>query len=122
MDLGTFHPPSSFEEDKTLRIELLVIEDCPNSVVASNRLEAAFKLLGIDGSPAVHRVMKTRADVLGTEFSGSPTITVDGCDLFPGTPTEELSCRVYSTPLGLQGAPTIEQLTAAFAARGLGKH
>ncbi|PRB67672.1 thioredoxin family protein [Arthrobacter sp. MYb213] len=104
-----------------MRIQLLVIEDCPNSAVASNRLEAAFRSLGIDGVPVEHRVMKTRADVRGTEFAGSPTITVDGLDLFPGTPTEELSCRVYSTPLGLQGAPTIEQLTAALASRGLGK-
>lgn len=121
MDLKSIYPPSSFEEDKTLRIELLVIEDCPNSTVASNQLKSAFKALGIDAVPVVHRVMKTRAEVLGTEFAGSPTITVDGVDLFPGTPTEELSCRVYSTPLGLQGAPTIEQLTAALAARGLGR-
>lgn len=104
-----------------MRVQLLVIEDCPNSAVASNRLEAAFKLLGIDGASVVHRVMKTSADVLGTEFAGSPTITVDGLDLFPSTPTEELTCRVYSTPLGLQGAPAVEQLAAAFTARGLRK-
>ncbi|HJX78612.1 thioredoxin family protein [Glutamicibacter sp.] len=104
-----------------MRIQLLVIEDCPNSAVASNRLETALELLGIGGVLVEHRVMKTCADVRGTEFAGSPTIAVDSLDLFPGAPTEELSCRVYSTPLGLQGAPTIEQLTAAFASRGLGK-
>lgn len=39
---------------------------------------------------------------------GSPTIRVDGRDLFPGAEGGEggLRCRVYATPEGMAGAPT----------------
>jgi len=49
-------------------------------------------------------------------FHGSPSILVDGVDLFaePGAGVG-LSCRVYRTPEGLSGAPTVEQLRAALA-------
>ncbi len=44
-------------------------------------------------------------------FRGSPTVLVDGVDPFapPGTPVG-MACRVYQTPAGLAGSPTVEQL------------
>jgi hypothetical protein len=49
-------------------------------------------------------------------FAGSPTLLVDGHDLFPGTAlTTQLACRVYPTPDGLSGAPTAEALIAALS-------
>ena len=44
-------------------------------------------------------------------FHGSPSILVDGVDAFAGPDAGVgLSCRVYATPQGLTGAPTLEQL------------
>ncbi|MDU0314090.1 hypothetical protein RKE38_10375 [Phycicoccus sp. M110.8] len=56
------------------------------------------------------------ADRLG--FTGSPTILLDGTDPFP-QPGEisALSCRVYTTPDGLAGSPTVEQLADALTRR-----
>jgi hypothetical protein len=49
-------------------------------------------------------------------FHGSPSILVDGIDVFAGPDAGVgLSCRVYRTPDGPAGAPTIEQLRAALA-------
>lgn len=44
-------------------------------------------------------------------FVGSPTVLIDGIDPFarPGTAVG-MACRVYQTPAGLAGSPTVEQL------------
>jgi hypothetical protein len=48
-------------------------------------------------------------------FPGSPTIRVDGHDLFPVPEREDwrIGCRVYATPEGLRGAPTTEMFKEA---------
>lgn len=52
------------------------------------------------------------AEALG--FLGSPTILVNGRDPFAATGEPVgLACRVYETPEGLAGSPTIDQLRAA---------
>ncbi|MBM7832707.1 hypothetical protein JOE59_003412 [Agromyces cerinus] len=52
-----------------------------------------------------------------TPFAGSPTIAVDGRDLFPSKDaTDALACRVYPTPPGLAGVPTVEQVAEALRA------
>jgi hypothetical protein len=49
------------------------------------------------------------------EFRGSPTILVDGRDPFAsGDEPIGLTCRVYPTEHGTQGAPTEEQLRKVF--------
>jgi len=51
-------------------------------------------------------------------FAGSPTIYADGIDLFDGADGRgSLACRVYRTPEGLAGSPTVEQLIAAIRER-----
>ena len=52
-------------------------------------------------------------------FPGSPTIRVDGEDLFPAPEGAgyALGCRMYATPEGLRGAPTAEMMRAALARR-----
>ena len=93
-------------------VSLLYFDDCPNWKLADQRLAAI-----VIERPAVvvtrHRVETVdEAERLG--FHGSPSILVDGVDVFaePGAGVG-LSCRVYRTPDGLAGAPTMEQLRAA---------
>jgi len=48
------------------------------------------------------------------QFVGSPTVLIDGRDPFAGAEgTFGLACRVYQTPDGLAGSPTLEQLREA---------
>jgi hypothetical protein len=53
-------------------------------------------------------------------FPGSPTIRVEGEDLFPAPEREDwrLGCRVYATPDGLRGSPSAEMLREALKTKG----
>ena len=49
-------------------------------------------------------------------FRGSPTVLVDGRDVFAtGDEPVGLACRVHETPDGPLGPPTLEQLRQALA-------
>jgi hypothetical protein len=67
----------------------------------------------IDVDPVLEQV-ETPEDAERLRFVGSPTILIDGRDPFGG-PEENfgMSCRVYQTPDGLAGSPTLDQLRAA---------
>ncbi len=58
-------------------------------------------------------------------FPGSPTIRVEGRDLFPGGASDRsvwaLGCRLYPTPRGPRGAPTPEMLRVALGLAGEGR-
>lgn len=95
-------------------ITLLYFDDCPNWRVAEERL-AAIAAERADLKVTRHLV-DTLEEAERVGFHGSPSILVDGVDVFaePGAGVG-LSCRVYRTPDGLAGAPTVEQLRAALA-------
>ena len=95
-------------------IKLLYFEDCPNWKVADERL--AVIVAERPGVRVTRLLVETPAEAERVGFLGSPSIQVDGVDLFaePGSQVG-LSCRRYSTPGGHEGAPTLEQLRAALA-------
>lgn len=93
-------------------IEVIHIDECPNWRTAGAALEDAARELGIS-DPIRYRLITDRDEVATTTFSGSPTILIDGRDQFPvEEPLSELACRVFSTPDGLRGVPTHDQLVA----------
>ena len=48
------------------------------------------------------------------QFRASPTVLINGRELFlDHVSPVGLSCRVYRTPDGLAGSPTVEQLVEA---------
>lgn len=95
-------------------IALLYFDDCPNWKIADERL-AAIAAERSDLTVSRHLVdTLEEADRVG--FHGSPSILVDGVDIFAEPDAGVgLSCRVYRTPDGPAGAPTLEQLRAALA-------
>lgn len=102
-----------------MNIEVLHIEECPSWVEAGNRLREALNDSGLGETAIIYRLISTPEDAAQVPFAGSPTITIDGQDLFPsGGRTTDLACRVYPTPTGLAGLPTTEQLVDAIAAYG----
>ena len=103
-----------------MRLELLHIDECPNSDRAHERLEEALAALGRSEVKVDMRLLTTPSDIAGSGFAGSPTITIDGADIFPaGAAADELACRVYQTPQGLSGLPTVDQLIEALRNHGL---
>lgn len=63
-----------------------------------------------------HRRVETPEAAEEWSFRGSPTILIDGQDVFAeGDEPVGLSCRLYQTPDGPAGSPTVEQLRAALS-------
>ncbi len=88
--------PTYLEAEKTLR-----------EVLAQLEAEAEVRLVAVNTDEEAQRL----------RFPGSPTIRVDGRDLFPAPEREDwqLGCRVYATPEGFKGSPTAEMLKLALA-------
>ncbi len=97
----------------TLDVTVLYLASCPNWRTALERVQAAAEQTGIQVRVSTQRVDTNEdADLLG--FTGSPTILISGLDPFPpGGSVPALACRVYSTPEGLAGSPTADQLIHA---------
>lgn len=95
-------------------IALLYFDDCPNWKIADERL-AVIAVERPDLTVSRHLV-DTAQEAERVGFHGSPSILVDGVDVFAGPQDGVgLSCRVYRTPDGPAGAPTIEQLRTVLA-------
>ena len=74
-----------------MEVELLFWEGCPSHPAALAELRTA---LG-DGVEVHVREVATEEQAVAERFPGSPTIRVDGADLFPVDEPPSLSCRVY---------------------------
>ena len=99
-------------------VELLYFDDCPNWRVADRHLESLAVELG--GITVKYHTVDTPEEAVLVGFRGSPTILLDGVDPFASAadPVGGLSCRVYETPNGPAGSPTIEQLREVLTSAG----
>jgi len=97
---------------------LLYFDGCPSWQVAEVRLRDALMATGVaELIELVEVTTQEQAQRLG--FRGSPSVLVDGRDLFVEPDAAfGMMCRVYSTPDGLRGSPTTEQLVDALADAG----
>lgn len=95
-------------------ITLRYFEGCPNWRIAEERLHAALAEAGAGDVRLVRERVETPEEAERLGFRGSPTVLVDGRDPFPGGEVG-LSCRVYRTEAGVEGAPSVEQLRRALA-------
>lgn len=95
-------------------IALLYFDDCPNWKIADERL-AAIAAVRPDITITRH-VVDSIEEAERWGFHGSPSILVNGVDVFAAADDGVgLSCRIYRTPDGPAGAPTIEQLQKVVA-------
>lgn len=93
-------------------VVLQYFDDCPNWKRTATHLDAlAAEVPGLVVS--LQRV-ETTEEAERLNFRGSPSILVDGVDPFaPDDAPAGLACRVYPTPHGPAGSPTLEQLRTA---------
>lgn len=93
---------------------MLTVPDCPHRAVTLERLRAALTSVGRGDVPVTERQVHNAAEALLLGMHGSPTILVDGRDAFGGDAAEaSLSCRLYRTNGGVDGAPTADALMEA---------
>ncbi|GAA1451444.1 hypothetical protein GCM10009641_85850 [Mycobacterium cookii] len=99
-----------------MEVELLYFDGCPNWAVADERIAEAAELVSREDLTVHRREIETEQEAIAVGFTGSPTILVDGQDPFAtGDGRVGLACRVYSTPHGLAGSPSVAQLVDALS-------
>ena len=98
-------------------VTLQYFDGCPNWQAAHDLVRQALRDVG-SLSVVTLQAGPTAEEAEAVGFRGSPTVLVDGVDPFadPAAPVG-LSCRVFRTPAGLAGAPTLGQLVAALGGR-----
>ncbi len=98
------------------KVELLYFDGCPGCRKAEQSLKDALSQEGV-WSEIELVLVNTDEEAEALKFPGSPTIRMDGQDLFPSSAGEQdgwhLGCRVYATPAGLKDHPTEEMIQAA---------
>ena len=105
-----------------MRIVLRDFDGCPNWRTTYARLREALEQVGDVGGVVLMERVGTQQDAERLHFVGSPSILLDDRDPFAGSNAGYgLTCRVYQTPEGLAGSPTIEQLVVAIADHKAGR-
>jgi hypothetical protein len=105
---------------KTMQMEILYFDGCPTYRTAEETLRGVLAREEVEADVSLVSV-NTDEEARRLRYPGSPTIRVDGEDLFPVTDRTEyaLGCRMYATAEGLKGSPTAMMLRAALAERNL---
>lgn len=101
------------------KVEILYFDGCPTYRVAEKTLREVLSAEEGMGAEVRMVAVNTDEEAERLRFPGSPTIRVDGEDLFPVPERESyaLGCRTYLTPEGLRGSPTAGMLEAALEER-----
>jgi len=95
-----------------MEITLQYFDGCPNWTITAERLATIAQ--AHPDMTVTRQLVETPEEAEAIGFHGSPSILVNGTDVFadPSAPVG-LACRIYATPDGFAGAPTLDQLRAA---------
>jgi hypothetical protein len=98
-----------------MKIDVLYFEDCPSWQNGLVNLKTALTRECMQADINLVRITDD-AEAMTFRFLGSPSFHVNGIDLWPEErETYNMSCRIYPTPVGLKGAPTVEMLQKKLA-------
>jgi hypothetical protein len=100
------------EYRETMILTLQYFDGCPSWLTTErDLLDLANKHHDL---AVVTQRVESAEDAERLGFRGSPTVLLDGIDLFPDVNTAVgLACRRYLTPDGIQGYPSRHQLREA---------
>jgi hypothetical protein len=94
-----------------MRITLQYFDGCPHWKLADRRLANVLQDLDEGKFTLEYQLIDSPELAERIGFRGSPTILIDGIDPFTsGAEPIGMSCRVFRTEHGAQGAPTEDQL------------
>jgi hypothetical protein len=99
-----------------MRITIQYFDGCPHWRLADERVRKVLRDVGAGDVALDYELIDSPETAERVGFHGSPTILVDGRDPFAtGSEPVGMSCRVFSTEDGPQGAPTEAQLERLLA-------
>jgi hypothetical protein len=91
-----------------MEIQLLYFDDCPSWQKALSNLRTVLKEMDLNIEINLREV-KSDKEAQETKFLGSPSFQLNGQDFWhEERQSYWMNCRVYITPEGLKGWPTIE--------------
>ena len=94
-----------------MKITIQYFDGCPHWQLADKRVQSVVRGLDRDDVKVEYQLIDSPEAAARVGFHGSPTVLVDGRDPFvTGAEPVGLTCRVYQTEAGAQGAPTEAQL------------
>lgn len=97
-----------------MKVTLLYFDDCPSWQTTDQHLRRLADELDLEID---RRKVDTSEAAEELQFRGSPSVLVDGRDVFAdGDEPVGLSCRIHQTPDGPAGSPTLDQLREVLAA------
>ena len=99
-----------------MKIELVYFHGCPNREPAERELRSALKQVALPTDFAIWESSDPHAPDYARRY-GSPTVLLDGKDLFESEPTENPACRIYG-PRGYPIAADIVENLHANPTRG----
>lgn len=95
-----------------VKVTLQYFDGCPHWKLADARLRNVLRSRG--DVELEYELIDSPEEAERVGFHGSPTILVDGRDPFAtGEEPIGMSCRVFNTEDGAQGAPTERQIASA---------
>ncbi|MEW2386088.1 hypothetical protein AB0873_28910 [Micromonospora sp. NPDC047707] len=97
-----------------MKVELLVVEDCPNEGPAAAVVRRALDEVGLSTVRITVRLVTSQAEAEQLGFLGSPSVLVDGRDPFAeANRRPAMACRLYRDDTGVSGMPPIRRLRQA---------
>ncbi|MDA0184393.1 hypothetical protein OJ997_29080 [Solirubrobacter phytolaccae] len=95
-----------------MAVELLWWAGCPSHPAVAEQLRGL-------GVPFAELEIVSEEDAARERFPGSPTVRVDGVDLFPSDEPPSLTCRIYVLGDGrFSPVPDVDELRAALLRAG----
>lgn len=94
-----------------MKVTIQYFDGCPHWKVADERVRRVLQDASADEVTLEYELIDSPETAEQVGFHGSPTILVDGRDPFvTGVQQVGMSCRVFRTGDGIQGAPTEAEL------------
>ena len=94
-----------------MKVTIQYFDGCPHWKLADERVRRVLEGVSTGEVTLEYELIDSPESAQRVGFHGSPTILVDGRDPFvTGVEQVGMSCRVFRTEDGIQGAPTEAEL------------
>ena len=94
-----------------MKVTIQYFDGCPHWKLADERLRRVLEGMSAGDVTLDYELIDSPETAERVGFHGSPTILIDGRDPFvTGIEQVGMSCRVFRTEDGIQGAPTEAEL------------
>jgi uracil DNA glycosylase len=93
------------------QVTIRYFDGCPNWKVALDRVHEALEQVAATNTEVVFEKIESHEQAERVGFLGSPSVLIEGRDPFAYPDSQVgLSCRVFRTESGAEGAPSVRQL------------